>query len=417
LRHSTDVKSFLAELESLENLEEDTAIFVNSNGSDSTLVLVNHGFQSRYPEKWLKQVEKLLLDDSQDIVTKVSLIRHLGHFAVKRSAHRRLLKKLFARLDCPEIAAAVVSSLAELEVPADRAWLKKLAFSNEQPTVVQAAAIRAIGEELKSDSKLRVKLTDVLTDGRDEVTRSAAARAFSILADDNQIRDCLRQLANDASEPPAFRSSCLWSLDESFAHPAVKATFEQILENEDSSELYRAAAQIYLNATIEEAIDWESRFVGIAEHALMTTDRPSPHQLYVLRSLATARFLRRQKLREVVIADAISALAEKIETSFIFGSSARNQQAQDSDIDLFILGEVSVKELSPHLRDAEEKLGKTISPVIYSRQSFVSKFQSGDPFLADVVQREKVAIIPADRTSKEIKDELRAMAAVRLGPA
>jgi len=240
----------------------------------------------------------------------------------------------------------------------------------------------------------------VLTDGRDEVTRSAAARAFSVLAEDDKVRDWLMRLANDLSEPPALRSSCLWSLDESFSHPAVKAIFEQILENDDSSKLHRVAAQIYLNATNEGVIDWESRFVDIAEQSLMSTDRPCPHQLYVLRLLATARFLRRQKLREVVIADAISVLAERIETSFIFGSCARSQQAQDSDIDLFILGEVSVKELSPHLRDAKKKLGKSISPVIYSRQSFVGKYQGGDPFLADVIQREKNVADHIERCSR-----------------
>jgi predicted nucleotidyltransferase len=113
-----------------------------------------------------------------------------------------------------------------------------------------------------------------------------------------------------------------------------------------------------------------------------------------------------------VIRDSLSPVREKIAFAFIFGSSARHQQAADSDIDLFILGDVSLKELSPYLRTAEDKLGKPINSVLYPEASFIEKYQNGDSFLADVVQREKIPVFPEQITGKEIKDDLRRLASV-----
>ena len=91
---------------------------------------------------------------------------------------------------------------------------------------------------------------------------------------------------------------------------------------------------------------------------------------------------------------------------------------QDSDIDLFLLGNATLKSLSGPLRQAEKVLGRRVSPAIYTRDSFRQRFQRGDPFLLDVCRREKIPVMRkgGENSQKEFEDELRALVADRMAP-
>jgi len=73
----------------------------------------------------------------------------------------------------------------------------------------------------------------------------------------------------------------------------------------------------------------------------------------------------------------------------VFGSTARQRQTEDSDIDLLIIGGVRLKDLSTPLREAERILGRRITPALYPRVAFLEKYQGGDPFLIDVYRRRR----------------------------
>jgi predicted nucleotidyltransferase len=135
-----------------------------------------------------------------------------------------------------------------------------------------------------------------------------------------------------------------------------------------------------------------------------------------LEAIATAREVRHGLRLENVLRDSLRPLADSIELAFVFGSTARNRQMQDSDIDLFILGEATLKSLSGPLRQAEKLLGRRVNPAIYTRDSFRERYQRGDPFLLDVCRREKLPVIQksGERSQKEFEDELRAMVAERV---
>ena len=59
---------------------------------------------------------------------------------------------------------------------------------------------------------------------------------------------------------------------------------------------------------------------------------------------------------EGVLRESLQPVADRIELAFLFGSTARNRQTEESDIDLFILGGVTLKQLSAPLGDAERTL-------------------------------------------------------------
>jgi predicted nucleotidyltransferase len=109
-------------------------------------------------------------------------------------------------------------------------------------------------------------------------------------------------------------------------------------------------------------------------------------------------------------------VGDQIELAFIFGSTARNRQTQESDIDVFIIGEIKLKDLSSPLRNAENTLGRRINPVIYTRTSLREKYRAGDSFVLDVYRREKIPVSQPGTTlsGKEVNDELRAMVAEQL---
>ena len=81
-----------------------------------------------------------------------------------------------------------------------------------------------------------------------------------------------------------------------------------------------------------------------------------------------------------VIRDALSPLFSNIELAFIFGSIAQGKERAGSDVDLFVVGEVTFTEVAGVLVDVHQQIGREINPVIMSRTEFIEKAVS-DPFV------------------------------------
>ncbi len=414
LRHETDFESVLNEFEELKSLPSETAIFAKTKFGLATVLLINHDFQLRNPAKWLKQVEELLFESEQETDIKVTIIRHIGMHATNRQQHQRLLRKIISNEKSVALRSAAVLALAELHQQNNSKLIQKLIFSETEPVEVRSAGIRALEDEQAFDARLREATLGLLLGDADVRLRASAARAIGHVEDDPDIPRHLLRIVDDKSTPESLRAACLWGLENHCDDSEIAKAFEQWLESFGSEKLRSVISQIYVVAVADSRIPWNSGKLKTAQDILMSLKTPCPHAWYSLRSLATSRFLRQTLLIETVIERAIDDLSERIQYAFLFGSTARNEQDVTSDIDLFILGEVSIKELSSRLRVAEDTLGRPINPVIYSRPSFVEKFQNGDPFLADVVQREKIVVAPNNKSSTEIKDELGTMAAERV---
>ncbi len=78
---------------------------------------------------------------------------------------------------------------------------------------------------------------------------------------------------------------------------------------------------------------------------------------------------------------------------FIYGSSARREQDPDSDIDLMVIGDVTLKDLTPYLRRAEEELGKQIGVTLYTGEEWRQRREDRNPFVRRVSSAEKVYVI------------------------
>ena len=93
---------------------------------------------------------------------------------------------------------------------------------------------------------------------------------------------------------------------------------------------------------------------------------------------------------------------KRIGIAFIFGSIAEGNEKAGSDVDLIVIGEIGLRELSGLLSGLAEKIGREINPHVFSGDEFSQRLDRDDPFLSRVIPSSKLFI-------KGSEDDLRAM--------
>jgi predicted nucleotidyltransferase len=87
-----------------------------------------------------------------------------------------------------------------------------------------------------------------------------------------------------------------------------------------------------------------------------------------------------------VLRAVLEPFRSKIRCAFIFGSMARAEERAESDIDLFVVGKLSLQDLLPALRRAEHALRRPVNPTIYPPHEVAKKYRSGHHFIRSVLQ-------------------------------
>lgn len=82
----------------------------------------------------------------------------------------------------------------------------------------------------------------------------------------------------------------------------------------------------------------------------------------------------------------------EVEAAFLFGSAARAQDTLASDVDVFVIGDVSRFALARHLAAAERELGREVNAMAYSRPELVARLAAGDGFLREVWAQPKLML-------------------------
>jgi predicted nucleotidyltransferase len=83
----------------------------------------------------------------------------------------------------------------------------------------------------------------------------------------------------------------------------------------------------------------------------------------------------------------------RIQAAFIYGSFASNHENPASDIDVFIIGETSLADLSKVLRGVQKRLMRDINPTLYARDEYVKRKAEASGFLKDVLMKPKIMLI------------------------
>jgi len=94
-----------------------------------------------------------------------------------------------------------------------------------------------------------------------------------------------------------------------------------------------------------------------------------------------------------VLREALHDLSDRIEAALIYGSMAEGTHQAGSDVDLMVVGEVGLRELSPVLSDAQERLRREVNPVTISPTELRDRFRKDDHFIKNVLKRPKIFLI------------------------
>jgi len=82
-----------------------------------------------------------------------------------------------------------------------------------------------------------------------------------------------------------------------------------------------------------------------------------------------------------------------ISQAFIYGSFAKGEEREDSDIDLLIIGKVDEDKLVEVISKLERKLQREINYAVYGKEDFNKKKEEGNSFILDILKEKKIFII------------------------
>lgn len=82
-----------------------------------------------------------------------------------------------------------------------------------------------------------------------------------------------------------------------------------------------------------------------------------------------------------------------VRLAFIFGSVARGEERSGSDIDVCVLANESLTEISKALSAIEPAVGRPINPMVYSDDELREKVESANPFIARMMASPKIFLI------------------------
>ena len=87
----------------------------------------------------------------------------------------------------------------------------------------------------------------------------------------------------------------------------------------------------------------------------------------------------------------------RIDIALIFGSVATGRQTAASDVDLLLVGDVTLSEVVPLIRAAEARLASEVNPSVYSTSEFQDKVRRGSAFLKRIQARPKLFVVGDER--------------------
>ncbi len=94
-----------------------------------------------------------------------------------------------------------------------------------------------------------------------------------------------------------------------------------------------------------------------------------------------------------LLRDALAPLASRIEAAFVFGSMAIGTEGANSDVDVFVLGNVGFTDVVAALSPLRKRLGREINPVVTTPADFAAQRASRDRFVTRVMDEPKLFVI------------------------
>lgn len=98
-----------------------------------------------------------------------------------------------------------------------------------------------------------------------------------------------------------------------------------------------------------------------------------------------------------ILRQGLLPMADKISVAFIYGSIAKGTDTAKSDIDVMVIGDnIDYPEVYTALMPAEAKLGRKVSPSLYSEKDVTKKLKAENAFLTRIMAQPKIFLIGSE---------------------
>lgn len=94
-----------------------------------------------------------------------------------------------------------------------------------------------------------------------------------------------------------------------------------------------------------------------------------------------------------VLRRALKPLSQQINVAFVYGSVARGEELSTSDVDLMVIGVISLSDIAPLLRQVEKQIKRAVNPTVYSQEEFAKHLKKKNHFLREVLTQKKLFIV------------------------
>ncbi|MBD3174200.1 MAG: hypothetical protein GF320_03390 [Armatimonadia bacterium] len=101
-----------------------------------------------------------------------------------------------------------------------------------------------------------------------------------------------------------------------------------------------------------------------------------------------------------VIRESLDPLADEIDFAFIYGSFARGEEREGSDVDVLVIGDVGFRGVVAAMGPAQRRIGREVNATVMTSDELEDRVGESDPFLLNVLEKPKIMLMGDD-------DELR----------
>jgi predicted nucleotidyltransferase len=144
------------------------------------------------------------------------------------------------------------------------------------------------------------------------------------------------------------------------------------------------------------------------ERSGIVTRAPRGNRVYYRANRGHPAFddLKRAFLKTIALGDALRAalapLAHQVRAAFIYGSYAAGHESAQSDIDLFLIGDLSSREAAAILGPIGRGLGRELNTVVYPPAEFSRKVREQEHFVTELLRGPKLFLIGDEHELAEL---------------
>lgn len=107
---------------------------------------------------------------------------------------------------------------------------------------------------------------------------------------------------------------------------------------------------------------------------------------------ALARLLQQDTRTSQLLAQKIEKLGADVEAAAIFGSAARGEARQDSDIDLLLLADLPQLKAQALFKSVGRELGRPVNVLVYTRRAWQDALRRRDSLAVDIAEKPVVLL-------------------------